>query len=847
MTDSGSPVYRPILLTSPADRRVFAPFGRGGESARLPSRGRQAQRLTPRFDALITALELQRVTAQTSLPANDPELVLVFETRGSVSEVFEAARRAGLELLIEVEDEFEPDDDFQKNAVNPAAVPGFLHIALASLGATNQLRQLWETWSRGEPLVGLGGRASGLASLFNHLQDVRPWGPGDRVRSTGLLDAIEDRLAMGVQEVSIEAELWFYDSVSRRSAAETAVRQAIGELGGRVTQSAIHEEFGYHGVAAVIPTDALRVVTEQGPEAIRLLRSHEIFVVRSGGQSVLPAEEDAEPGRPSSDEAPKPTGDPRVLLLDGLPAVNHVRLDGRVEVMDPDGIDDGTYEAQLRRHGTEMASLIAWGDLGADEEPLIHPILARPILKPDAETLHNDESVPDGMLLPDLMVRVFREIAANSPSIRIVNLSVCDPHAPFETIPSGWARALDWLTAEYGVLTVVSAGNHSAVELAVSRATFDAAQNGDRRQWTLEALSMDALSRRLLTPAESINSLTVGALHSDAAGAYVVGQRIDLLEDAAIPSPVSAIGRGFRRSVKPEVHAPGGRQLFGIDLAAPATTTTRLLPANGILPPGLCAASPMPSDPTNGEVHIRGTSGAAALTTRRAARLLDLIETLRDGVAGFEDRHTAAALKALVVHGAEWPNLNLVSGVNDALSADRFFTYGWLATDPSVGCPPHRVTVLAVGDLAARQEEDITIPLPPSLSGLVGKRRITATLAWLSPTNWRHRQYRRAKLMFGKPSGVLNPVVKSKQVGSQRAQRGTVQHQIFEGSGAVPISLEDDVQVTVQCTEQAGGLNGQSVPYAVVVSFEVAEALGVDVYSEVASRIQPPVRVAARP
>jgi hypothetical protein len=762
-----------------------------------------------------------------------------------VTDVFDAVRKAGLELLIEVEDEFEPDEDFQKNTQRPADVPGLLHVALAGLEAVQQLRRLWETWSRNEPLVGLGGMTSGMASLFTHLKDVRPWGPEDRVRSTGLVEAINEWLSFGITEVPIEAELWFYGSAARRSQAETEVRAAINGVGGRVVTTAVYEGFGYHGVAAIIPTDALRVVVEQGPDAIQLLRSNDVFFVRPGGQSVLPSEE-AHPGSATVEYAALPSGDPRVLLLDGLPATNHALLVDRVAVSDPDGLDDGTYEARLRRHGTQMASLIVWGDLGAGEAPLTRPLLARPILKPDPGALNNAEAVPNGMLLPDLMVRAFREIATDTNSIRIINLSVCDPHAPFDTIPSAWARALDWLTAEYNVLAVVSAGNHSTLELAVDRAAFLAAQDGQRRRWTLEALGDDANSRRLLTPAESINALTIGALHADAAGAYASGLRIDILEDAALPSPVSAIGRGFRRSIKPDIHAPGGRQLFTVDLGGTGNTT-QLRAAQGTLSPGLRAASPTATDPTRGEVHTRGTSGATALATRRAARLLEMIEGLRSGVAGFEDRHLAAALKALLVHGAEWPDTKLIGDASAALPLDRFLTYGWLATDHVLGCPSHRVTVLAVGDLGARQEEDIVVPLPPGLSGMVGRRRVTATLAWLSPINWRHRQYRRAKLGFHPPAGALRPVVDSKQIGFQKAQRGTVQHQIYEGNGAVPVGPDDNIRLTVQCLEQAGGLNDASVPYAAAISLETAEALGVDVYAEVAAQIRQPVRLAARP
>ncbi len=74
--------------------------------------------------------------------------------------------------------------------------------------------------------------------------------------------------------------------------------------------------------------------------------------------------------------------DPTVALLDGLPAVNHDLLAGRIVLDDPDGWSDD-YAAQDRVHGTMMASLITHGELDANEEPLPTPIYARPIFKPD--------------------------------------------------------------------------------------------------------------------------------------------------------------------------------------------------------------------------------------------------------------------------------------------------------------------------------------------------------------------------------------------------------------------------------------------------------------------------------
>ena len=68
--------------------------------------------------------------------------------------------------------------------------------------------------------------------------------------------------------------------------------------------------------------------------------------------------------------------------------------------------------------------------------------------------------------------------------------------------------------------------------------------------------------RRILSPAESINAITVGATHTDSGGTYYQGQRTDLLPGAALFSPAARLGHGFRRSVKPEILFPGGRQLY---------------------------------------------------------------------------------------------------------------------------------------------------------------------------------------------------------------------------------------------------------------------------------------------
>ncbi len=846
MTDAPADLgRRRIVVIGPsAPRASVSSGGGGGDSVSTPGPPRQGQRLAPRFDALNAALDSRRVEAGADAPAVDPELIIVFETRGSVSDnLLSAMRQAGMDLLFEVEDEFDPDEDFPRASGTSTPVTGFLHVALANADAVAQLLSLWQRWSSGQALpYGFGA----IGSVFEHLKDVHPWGAADRVRETGLAEAVAERLAQGADVAQpLQLELWYYEAAARRARAEQEVRDLVGRAGGQVVGRSDLPDIGYLALAAVVPASALASVVQQVPDAIQLLRSDDLYLARPGGQAV-DAQAAEEVG--STAEAPQegpPQGAPTIGIFDGLPMENHPRLAERIIVHDPDGLESPEYVASRRLHGTQVSSAVIWGDLNSGESPLERPVLVRPVLAPDS-TRQGAESFQDHALIPDLMERAFRELFGDlndgvAPSIRIVNVSLGEPHAPFGVIPSAWARAIDWLADKYEVLVVVSAGNHLRLDLPMDRAQFEGADVPARRAAVVTQLRDDANARRLLAPAEAINALTVGALHADDAGAVSMPAHVfDALGGARLPSVVSAIGRGVRRGVKPEILAPGGRQLFQTDVAR---THASLIPVRSPLPPGLLVASPRSVSPVAGELYVRGTSGAAGLISHRAGAIYERLLELRAGGAAIERRHEAAALKCLLTHGADWASLDRLEGWSRA-ERGRLVAYGSLERDLRDDCPPHRVTVLAVGDLGAGQEQDIEVPLPPSLSAVTGKRRVTATLAWQSPTNWRHRQYRRAKLTFAKPAGMpVAASTNSRDVGFRESQRGTLQHQVYEASHAVPVGPADVIRVTVQCTEQAGGLGGRLVPYAVAISLEVAEELGVNVYAEVAARISTPVVV----
>jgi hypothetical protein len=350
--------------------------------------------------------------------------------------------------------------------------------------------------------------------------------------------------------------------------------------------------------------------------------------------------------------------------------------------------------------------------------------------------------------------------------------------------------------------------------IALSGAERSAAvQEAQARHWA---------SRRILSPAEAINAITVGALHSEASQNAVGPYVFDPHDGAGGPSPVSGLGGGHRRAIKPEVDAP------------PIATSLVSVSASTLY--GIQVASSNPGQ----EVRIAGTSPAAALVSRRLSDLVDLAEEVSGGTL---PRHLrAVAAKAMLVHGAGHPE----SFGSGAIPLQFTIGYGSVDRDLREGCLPNEATVLFTGDIGALQARELLVPLPNGL-GVRGLKRVTATVAWLSPVNWKHRQYRRAQLSFAKPTGFVD-LPPARDVVDADAGRGsaTVKHQVWEIDRAFAGGVGDALRLRVNCHEQAGGLNGTSIPFAAVVSLWVAPEIGIDVHAQVAQQIQPRVTVGQR-
>lgn len=827
----GAASERPVLWGEVGRTMPFSPTSGGRPKVDLPTRSRQGSRLGSRFQDLDDAFA-EQATLTLSLGASDPQLVVVFEAVDERVDLSRVAELAGLEILTEVERDYEPDPDFPRRTVNQdLPVGGCLHAVCINEQSKANILGQWQRWQQ-TGLVDTG--YAPLRDLFAHLKDVRPWGPEDRVRLADLGSVLSGLLP---GEHTIEIELWYRLSASLREKAENEVTALLRASGGQVTSVAQVDEVGYHGMKCTVPLGLVQRLAARDFDAVSVVKSSHVMYLRSTVQSYSMSD----PTSPlSAPDATLPTGDPVLCVLDGVPVTNHPRLSGRVVVLDPDDLaSDTSNDFEARRHGTAMASVCVWGDLSAGESPARRPVLVRPILTPAVDTQDRAEELASTELAPDLMRRVFRELfegddstEPSGNSVVVLNLSVGDPAAPFDGVLSAWARTIDWLSATYGVVVVVAAGNYRTLPLPSGASSVTSLTGADRADAVNSIVAQTTPRRSLLAPAESVNALTIGALNDDAAGPTPVrSYHFDPSDGELIVSPISALGAGHRRSVKPDLLAPGGRARFILPMTPGAT---ELRPAiQGALGPGIRVAS----SNGHGDVFTMGTSAAAATISRAAARAVD---TVID-VAGrrLTRAELAVATKALIAHTARVPNALLA---HDDLRPYAH-GYGTPLRHLAEGCDPHEASILFIGDLGANEQRTLSFPLPNGLE-VRGLKRVTATLAWLSPVNWRHRQYRCASLGFAQPTG-LTELGAAVDLGGDRPKRGTLQHTVWEVTKAIGVGSGSDLDLTVQCKEQAGGLRGDRVDFAVALSLWVAPEVSVDVYAQVQQQIA--ARVAVTP
>lgn len=834
-----------------------------------PGRARQGLRLNSKFNFLQKNFEKGILSSDPAGFA--PERTLVLETIGSIEKFYRAAAKIdGFEFIQELlGDEVEPDDDFHlldKGKVQDKSLAGYAYLTIANQTALNRLLHYWDKYTKREKYKfprGLGP----LKNLFEHLKNIRYWDTEDRLRETGLLEDWGYRVSSGEDVLPVEVELWYRNSSSSRIAAERRIGQFISRLGGAIQQTCVINEISYHAILANIPAKSVEDVIHTGTDDVELLRCDEVMYFRPTGQCMAPIFTKEEDGQTEysaevvNGDTSEVSDEANVALLDGLPLENHIWIRDFIYIDDPDGWSED-YTADDQNHGTSMASLIIRGDMEAREnrESIPRKLYCRPIMKPfiagfDGKTR---EKIPDDILPIDIIhrsvLRIFEGEAGQppvAPTVKIVNLSVADPNRLFDKVVSPWAKLIDYLSEKYKVLFVVSAGNHlHDIDLGITNAEFNTLSSADKEDLILKSVSENIHTRRLMSPAESINAITVAASHFDEVEDDEFYNQINPYSNRALPSTINPITWGKKRSVKPEVLMPGGRATYRLkNIMDNQPAVLSLLTYNR--PPGQKVASPGAAGSLNSFAYTIGTSNSAALTSRRLCFLSETLQDLYNNAPHGESlsrEYESVLLKALLCHGAE--HSEIITQIERVLKneknsqrfkaiAAKYLGYGNVDQERIHGCTDNQATILQCGLIKQDDIHTYKFKLPDSLNAKAVIKRLIITLAWLSPIDAKKNKYRKAFLLFEPATGDKEDnylKLQSRELDWQMVKNGTVQHEVLSGERAAAYADGTNLEISVECRGHADAKNIE-VPYGLVVTLDTPD-IDLKIYDEVKAGIE---------
>jgi hypothetical protein len=844
---------RPLLNLPTPEKIQPKSSGGGGGKIVYPSRDRQRERIDPRFAALerVAASPGQILALRANPSAIAPERAIVFEVEGSLEDFYEQARNIGLEYLGDYEADLEPTEDFYSEKDPEKKLNSRVYLAMPTTRALQELLSLWRRYKTRTRMPNGKGEWS---KLFGKLVDVRAWGPSDRVpeETRAYFSEELERDPDGI--VRIEIELWFYTDPARRAAAQARLGVVLDNVGAEVVNSCIVPEINYHATLVDLPRAVVQDILNH-PD-VDLTRLDDIMFLRPQSVAGSPAIEVSPEAAAEDENAPLPAADlePIVALLDGYPVQNHAKLRGRLRLDDPEGLED-IYPVAQRRHGTEMSSLIIHGDLNHREQPLGRPIYVRPILQP----VEGGERTSPSNLLVDIIhtaVRRFKvgtvDEAPTAPDVFIVNLSIGDPYRPFARVMSPLARLLDYLSWTYKILFLVSAGNYlNAVRIEGYDSWYDFENaNPDQRALAVfDSLNAQKSQRTLYSPAEAVNALTIGAAHCGSAynGQFPAG-RVDPfnLEDG--PNIFSAMGLGYRRSIKPDILLSGGR------VPVTMVATGGELWVNPVRTPrqyGLKAAAPSPQGDASYEDFTCATSAATALASRAAHLIFDALGDDTSNHQGLSSDELPLVVKALLVHGAKWGDSGRIleghfgprgngSHLQRRDDITRLLGYGIPDINRVLDCTENRATLLGTGEIEPDSALLYRIPLPLDLDGVRALRGLTVTVAWLSPVNMRHQGYRMVAMDISSASDEKWWMAEDRdpyQPTDKAVLRGTILHEHRTGEAAKVFVDDGQILLRLGCRATAGSV-AENVPYAIAISFEVAVEAGVPVYDQVKEQVE---------
>ncbi|RAR49274.1 UNVERIFIED_CONTAM: subtilase family protein [Acidovorax defluvii] len=731
------------------------------------------------------------------------------------------------------------------------------YLTMPSERGLRTLLTAWKRFSSNKPPASKEEKR--LWDVFGYLADFRTWSVQDRIDPSLVRYVNALLLSRPDGLVSVEVDLWYRTEQQRRDQSVEKLRAITAEYQGEFVDVVDIPEINYQGVLLRLPGRVARQMIEGGDGLARL---DDIMRIRP--QSAFDGDiMDGPQVAPSLEQAAVPDTNTQCVaaLLDGYPVLDHDALRGRVVVHEVD-VTAAQVQVGHRIHGTAMASLVAHGDLRTSSDPLPSRIAVIPVLTGGGAV----EGMPAGKLAIGVIYRALQALVRERQSetsalsrVVVVNHSICDTYAPFVRASSPWACLIDHFSHSNRLLFIVSAGN---IKAPIPIKGLSSAQELiDMNPQERDALVIDSLressgTRGLLCPAETLNGLSIGALHFDDSPEGP-DTEIDPFLDIEMISLGSALGLGLNRSVKPDLVESGGRGALSVSVNSDGAVQVHPSPSSEM---GHKVARPGLTGESNRYGLSMGTSDAAALTTRSAVQIATMLEEVfqQDGERWSDKPTRAVMLKALLVHGARWGSVgelffNLIKDpdnhhhrVSEKDQTSRFVGFGKPDSDRVLGGTKNRITLLADDQIKHEDRHVFRLPVPSHMLKSRDLRTVTITLAWTSPVHVSSVDYRAVtlKLVDGDGQqkfwqGVDRGAIQAQPV-QFTMERGTIAHLQLSGDTLWRYGKATDAQleIAVQAMAKHESMKHIQVPYALAITLEVAQGIDTKVYEEIRDQVR---------
>lgn len=770
---------------------------------------------------------------------------MVFELIGKVADFEVAAQALGFEWMGSRNLDSDAEDDEQDDDEDGAGGQGnnILYLTIPSPRGLKNLLAQWARYSRGEEPLKREDKP--LWNLFAYLSDLRGWSEKDRI-DPALTKYIDLLVATHPdRHVQVELDFWYRNEKEHRDNSIEVLKRLLVEVEGQLLDLVDISEIRYQGALVSLPA----AVAKKLAAGNTITQFDEIMTIRP--QSIYSTE--------LSPEAPEiganisqslPTRRCITALLDGYPVSAHAALSQRITIHEVD-VRGEDVPAAVRNHGTAMASLIVHGDLQSTDGALTRPVALFPVLSSSGNP-GNQETTPKGKLPIGVIYRALKELVSNRAKpefagVTVVNHSICDTYAPYVRRPSPWATLLDYFSHHHQLLFLISAGNITEsfpVDLFANLNEFNDASPAEREAALLNAINAAKGTRGILSPAESINGVTVGALHIDGAGKPTTV--IDPYPEAEVPNLASAFGFGVNRSLKPDLVEQGGRFTAGCSNIQGGGVKVHALSAAGM---GHKVASPSVTGDLTYVTRTAGTSNAAALLSRACNKIADAVEDsfAEEGTDWLSLQTRAVILKTLLAHGSSWgvsaehlygafPPIDWRKHALRKDNLSKFFGYGRPDLRRIINGSEDRITLLAEDIIATGKLHEYRLPVPTAMINNREVRSITVTLSWTTPVVTHSVDYRGVGLKLVNAEGkteLWKGVERKLQPNRTTCDRGTLLHIKFEGDKLVKAADPKGIFIGVQALQRHPSLVGASVPYALAVTLEMAQSQQTGIFEEI--------------